>query len=63
MVDVVANHMASGDSAETVDYSILNPFNEQQYFHGICWVTDYNNQTNVELVSTYGPGIVFSHYL
>lgn len=50
MVDVVANHMASDDAAESIDYTIINPFNDKKYFHDICWVTDYNNQTNVELV-------------
>ncbi|CZR63650.1 related to alpha-amylase A precursor [Phialocephala subalpina] len=49
MVDVVANHMASDDAAESIDYTIINPFNDKKYFHDICWVTDYNNQTNVEL--------------
>lgn len=50
MVDVVANHMASDDAAESIDYTIINPFNDKKYFHSICWVTDYSNQTNVELV-------------
>ncbi|CAD6445336.1 f84a4824-6e3e-4a89-8f3f-4debcf8e65ce [Sclerotinia trifoliorum] len=49
MVDVVANHMGSDDTAHTVDYSIMNPFNESKYFHEVCFITDYNNQTNVEL--------------
>ena len=50
MVDVVANHMAYDSTAETVDYSQLNPFNEASYFHDICWIEDYNNQTQLELV-------------
>ncbi|APA12148.1 hypothetical protein sscle_09g069180 [Sclerotinia sclerotiorum 1980 UF-70] len=49
MVDVVANHMGSDNTAHTVDYSIMNPFNESKYFHEVCFITDYNNQTNVEL--------------
>ncbi|KAJ8059596.1 hypothetical protein OCU04_011251 [Sclerotinia nivalis] len=49
MVDVVANHMGSDNTAHTVDYSIMNPFNDSKYFHEVCFITDYNNQTNVEL--------------
>ncbi|KAG4027862.1 hypothetical protein MFRU_026g00440 [Monilinia fructicola] len=49
MVDVVANHMGSDNTAETVDYSIMNPFNDSKYFHSVCFITDYNNQTNVEV--------------
>lgn len=50
MVDVAPNHMASDNTAETVDWGLLNPFNEQSYFHPICWITDWNNQTEVEVV-------------
>ena len=48
MVDVVVNHFAWSGSAEETDYSTFNPFNDSSYFHPICWVTDYTNQTNVE---------------
>jgi alpha-amylase len=50
MVDVAPNHMASDNTAETVDWGLLNPFNEQSYFHSTCWITDWNNQTEVEVV-------------
>jgi hypothetical protein len=50
MVDVAPNHMASDNTAETIDYGLLNPFNEESYFHSICWITDWNNQTEVEIV-------------
>ena len=50
MVDVAPNHMASDNTAETVDWGLLNPFNEQSYFHSICWITDWDNQTEVEVV-------------
>ncbi|TGO70316.1 hypothetical protein BELL_0731g00020 [Botrytis elliptica] len=49
MVDVVANHMGSDDTAHNVDFSIMNPFNDGKYFHDVCFINDYNNQTNVEL--------------
>jgi len=46
MIDVVVNHMA----ADTLppDYSTFTPFDEESDFHSFCWITDYNNQTNVE---------------
>ena len=50
MIDVVANHMAYDSTAENVNYTKLNPFNEESYFHSVCWIDDYNNQTQVELV-------------
>ena len=37
MVDVVVNHFASEDSAQTVDYNIFNPFSTISDFHSICW--------------------------
>ncbi|KAM3072756.1 hypothetical protein ACMFMF_007087 [Clarireedia jacksonii] len=49
MIDVVANHMGSDDTAETVDYSIMYPFNSSSYFHSVCFIDDFSNQTKVEL--------------
>ncbi|KAH9914300.1 glycoside hydrolase superfamily [Fomitopsis serialis] len=46
MVDIVVNHMAANTLPP--DYSTLTPFNAESSFHTFCWVTDYNNQTNVE---------------
>ncbi|KAI2985035.1 CAZyme family GH13 [Aspergillus niger] len=48
MVDVVANHMGHNGTGSSVDYSVYRPFNSQKYFHNLCWISDYNNQTNVE---------------
>ncbi|KXT01114.1 hypothetical protein AC578_10882 [Pseudocercospora eumusae] len=47
MVDVVPNHMGSISSRATVDYSLLNPFNQQSYFHPPCSI-DYNNDTSIK---------------
>ncbi|RDW80975.1 hypothetical protein BP5796_05673 [Coleophoma crateriformis] len=55
MVDVVANHMGYDGTAETVDYSNLNPFNNQDHFHNLCWIDNYNNQTNLEDACLYPP--------
>lgn len=49
MVDVVANHMGSDNTANTVDYSIIKPFNDSKYFHSLCFVTDDNSQTQAEV--------------
>lgn len=59
MVDVVVNDMAApllsaasnaSDSSAppAVNYTAFTPFNNQSSFHPFCWITDYNNQTNVE---------------
>ena len=48
MVDVVVNHFGWAGTAASTDYSTLSPFNESRFFHPVCWITDYTNQTNVE---------------
>ncbi|EAW10463.1 alpha-amylase [Aspergillus clavatus NRRL 1] len=48
MVDVVANHMGYAGAGNSVNYSVFNPFNSQEYFHSYCPVTDYKNQKQVE---------------
>jgi len=50
MVDVVVNHMGWDGSSQNVDYSTFRPFNDKKYFHNICWINDYDNQTEVENV-------------
>lgn len=54
MVDVVANHMAWNGNSGNVDYSTLVPFNKQEDFHTtpICFIEDYDNQTEVQEVSS-----------
>ncbi|KAJ6096647.1 alpha-amylase [Penicillium sp. IBT 16267x] len=48
MVDVVTNHMGYAGAGDTVDYSVFNPFNSEDYFHSYCEITDYSNLTMVE---------------
>ncbi|TAQ86882.1 hypothetical protein B7494_g4775 [Chlorociboria aeruginascens] len=48
MVDVVPNHMAYDGDATAVNYGTINPFNNSDYFHSLCWIDDYNNQTQVQ---------------
>ncbi|KAL2835119.1 glycoside hydrolase superfamily [Aspergillus cavernicola] len=48
MVDVVANHMGYDGAMDSVDYSVFNPFNDAQYFHSPCVISDYDDQTEVE---------------
>jgi hypothetical protein len=50
MVDVVTNHMGYAGCGDCVDYSIINPFDQESYYHPFCLI-DYNNQTSMELVS------------
>lgn len=44
MVDVVGNHV--GPIGQ--DYGQINPYNQSQYYHSDCQITDWNNQGNVE---------------
>ncbi|KAI0742255.1 glycoside hydrolase family 13 protein [Daedaleopsis nitida] len=46
MVDVVVNHLAS--DLDPPDYSQFSPFSTQANFHPECFISDYNNQTDVE---------------
>jgi len=53
MLDIVTNHMAynsmQGDGAPAINYTIMNPFNDQKYYHQECSI-DYsgNNLTSLE---------------
>lgn len=53
MVDVAPNHFAYAGAGASTDFSKFVPFNSASYFHPFCWITDYDNQTNVEDVSCY----------
>lgn len=56
MMDTVINNMAyvtnGDDPATAIDYSILKPFNNADYFHPYCKITDWNNYTNAQLCQT-----------
>ena len=59
MMDVVVNHMAFSGAADNVQYSVMNPFNNESYYHPYCEM-DYsgNNSTSLEdcwLGSWYVP--------
>lgn len=73
MLDVVLNHVAATNVPPTLTYNQYTPFNESADYHNFCWVTDYNNQTNVEQcwlgdtnvaladLNTEDPDVVSSH--
>lgn len=56
MIDTVINNMAyftnGSDPATSVDYSVFTPFNNADYFHSYCKITDWNNYTNAQLCQT-----------
>ena len=52
MVDVVANDMGLEGTDANVDFSAYNPFNDQSFFHPNCNITDFNNQTDAEQVTS-----------
>jgi alpha-amylase len=55
MVDVVVNDMAFAtngrDPASSIDYSVLNPFNDRRFYHPWCRITDYSDYANAQLCS------------
>lgn len=46
MIDVVVNHLVYPSNPPT--FSDFNPFNTESDFHSECFISDYNNQTDVE---------------
>ncbi|KAI0655767.1 glycoside hydrolase family 13 protein [Cubamyces menziesii] len=46
MVDVVVNHMAG--TSDPPNFSSFQPFSSQSDFHAECFVSNYDNQTEVE---------------
>lgn len=48
MLDIVVNHMGYAGSGWEVDFDILNPFNDESYFHSYCEITSATNETNVQ---------------
>ncbi|KAF8332149.1 glycoside hydrolase family 13 protein [Amanita rubescens] len=56
MIDIVVNHCASTyvklqDGSQSIDYSVISPFNTSTFYHDPCQITQPNNQTNVEYCS------------
>ncbi|KAJ5690457.1 glycoside hydrolase superfamily [Penicillium macrosclerotiorum] len=56
LMDTVINNMAymtnGSDPATHVDYSVFTPFNNSDYFHAACNITDWDNFTNAQLCQT-----------
>jgi alpha-amylase len=52
MVDIVVNHFAFSGNHANVDYSQYTPFNTQSDFHNFCFISNFDNQTDVEQVKT-----------
>ena len=55
MLDVVPNHMGYppdcfwDECNEPEDFSELFPFDKKDYYHNLCMIKDFDNQTEVEL--------------
>lgn len=52
MIDLVVNHMGYNGNVNGMDYSRMSPFNNAGYYNPVCWINDYNNQGQVEAVSS-----------
>ena len=48
MVDVVINHMAATAVPPNLSFNSLTPFDNSSSYHPFCFISDYNNQTDVE---------------
>lgn len=50
MMDVSVNHMAFSGAADKIEYSVLNPFDDEKYYHPYCEL-DYSgkNLTSLEV--------------
>lgn len=51
----VANHMGNQNNGDWNNFSFFSPFDQAQYYHSYCLITDFNNQTEVHIYS-------FTHY-
>lgn len=49
MIDVVVNHFAALGPPDSVDYSSLQPFNSQDYYHSYCSI-NFNNLADITQV-------------
>lgn len=56
LMDTVINNMAymtnGSNPATSIDYSILTPFNNADYFHPYCKISNWENFTNAQLCQT-----------
>ncbi|CEL58004.1 GH13 alpha-amylase precursor [Rhizoctonia solani AG-1 IB] len=48
MVDIVVNHFAATSTPPSLTYNGFSPFTAEADYHPFCFMTDYNNQTQVE---------------
>jgi len=53
MVDVVANHFGYAGTASNINYGLMNPFNNKNYFHSTCFIDTSTDQNNVEKVCQF----------
>lgn len=63
LVDVVVNNMAQAFPntwPPPVDYSKFNPFNDEDYFHPYCNVTDWDNSTDYQQCWLYPLGVALA---
>ncbi|KAL4794311.1 glycoside hydrolase superfamily [Aspergillus venezuelensis] len=63
MMDTVINNMAymmkdGQDVPEDIDYSILSPFNNADYYHPYCKIENWNNFTEAQLCQTGDEEVV-----
>lgn len=63
LVDVVVNDMAQAFNntiPPPVDYSMLKPFDKEEYYHPYCNVTEWTNSTNYQDCWLYPYGVALA---
>lgn len=63
LVDVVVNNMAQAfDNTypPPIDYALIEPFNNKEYYHTYCNVTEWNNATNYQDCWLYPLGVALA---
>lgn len=48
MLDVVGNHMGNQNNGDWYNFAKFTPFNQREYYHDYCLITDFSNQSMVE---------------
>lgn len=63
LVDVVVNNMAQAFNntyPPPIDYSLIDPFNKEDYYHSYCNVTQWTNVTNYQDCWLYPLGVALA---
>ena len=49
----VANHMGNQRYGDWNNFTFFSPFNQAQYYHPYCLITNFNNQTEARILHNF----------